>query len=85
MNFPILFVFSANFEDGDLLHVKLNYASYNCTVVVKEIDFFFLLCASLNLNFPGERKNAETDRFHGGGPYCKTPTKNQPIRVLYLA
>ena len=31
-----------------------------------------------------EKENTEMDHFHGNGPYCKIPTKNQPIRVLRL-
>ena len=46
--------------------------------------FFQTYCVSLNLNFPGERKNTETDRFSGNGPYCKITTENQPIRMLHL-
>ena len=50
---------------------------------MKKNEFHFLktVCASLNMNFQGERKNTETDRFHGTGHYCKIPTDNQPIRV----
>ena len=30
-------------------------------------------------------KNTEYHRFHGDGPNCKIPTKNQPMRMPHLA
>ena len=49
-----------------------------------KINFILLklfVFQSLNLNFPGERKNKERTAwvFHGNGPYCKIPTVNQSV------
>ena len=69
----VIFVFRQWTLNGKLLQVKL--ALIIELLWWKKLNFKTFL-ASLNLNFPGERKNTETEGFHGNGPwYCKTPPK----------
>ena len=51
----------------------------------KKFEFPFLETFSLNMNFPGERKNTETGRFHGIGPRReaeKSPGNEVVVRTV---
>ena len=65
----VIFDFHQLALNGNLLHEKLSSAWYNRTVVMKKkttttkIRFLKAFCVSLNLNFPGERKNYGNGSF----------------------